>query len=121
MTEANKKLIERAANLFKKNDELFEAVARLIDFRMDFDEHKWEDKKREAYCSLRHEVRMQMIEAGYCVTCYNFNASKAANCVIYVDKIQVFKGIIRLLEITIDRGSIEYECVVFGELGGIFS
>jgi succinate dehydrogenase/fumarate reductase flavoprotein subunit len=74
LTEANKKLIERAANVFKKNDELFEAVARLIDFRMDFDEHKWEDKKREAYCSLRHEVRMQMIEAGYCVTCYNFMA-----------------------------------------------
>lgn len=49
---------------------------------------------------------------------YNFNASKAASCVIYVDKIQVFKGILRLLEITIDRGSIEYECVVFGELGG---
>lgn len=49
---------------------------------------------------------------------YNYNASKAADCVIYVDKIQVFKGIIRLLEITIDRGSIEYECVVFGELGG---
>lgn len=74
LTEANKKLIQRAANVFKKNDELFEAVARLIDFRMDFDEHKWEDKKREAYCSLRHEVRMQMIEAGYCVTCYNFMA-----------------------------------------------
>ncbi len=49
---------------------------------------------------------------------YNFNASKAASCVIYVDRIQVFKGIIRLLEITIDRGTIEYECVVFGELGG---
>lgn len=49
---------------------------------------------------------------------YNYNASKAASCVIYVDKIQVFKGILRLLEITIDRGSIEYECVVFGELGG---
>ena len=49
---------------------------------------------------------------------YNFNAGKSASCVIYVDKIQVFKGIIRLLEITIDRGSIEYECVVFGELGG---
>lgn len=74
LTEANKKLIERAANVFKKNDELFEAVARLIDFRMDFEEHKWEDKKRAAYCSLRHEVRMQMIEAGYCVTCYNFMA-----------------------------------------------
>lgn len=49
---------------------------------------------------------------------YNFNAAKSASCVIYVDKIQVFKGIIRLLEITIDRGTIEYECVVFGELGG---
>lgn len=74
LTEANKKLSERAANVFKQNEELFESFARLIDFRMDFDEHKWEDKKREAYCSLRHEVRMQMIEAGYCVTCYNFMA-----------------------------------------------
>ena len=52
---------------------------------------------------------------------YNFNASKSASCVIYVDKIQVFKGIIRLLEITIDRGTIEYECVVFGELGGFIT
>jgi hypothetical protein len=52
---------------------------------------------------------------------YNFNASKAANCVIYVDKIQIFKGILRLLEITIDRGTIEYECAVFGELGGFVS
>jgi hypothetical protein len=52
---------------------------------------------------------------------YNFNASKAASCVIYVDKIQIFKGILRLLEITIDRGSIEYECAVFGELGGFIS
>jgi hypothetical protein len=52
---------------------------------------------------------------------YNFNASKAASCVIYVDKIQIFKGILRLLEITIDRGTIEYECAVFGELGGFVS
>ena len=52
---------------------------------------------------------------------YNFNAGKAASCVIYVDKIQVFKGILRLLEITIDRGTIEYECAVFGELGGFIT
>jgi len=52
---------------------------------------------------------------------YNFNAAKAASCVIYVDKIQVFKGILRLLEITIDRGTIEYECAVFGELGGFIT
>ena len=56
----------------KQNDELFEAVARLIDFRMDYD--KWEEGQMKAYGSLRHEVRMQMIEAGYCVTCYNFMA-----------------------------------------------
>ena len=52
---------------------------------------------------------------------YNFNAAKSADCVIYVDKIQIFKGVIRLLEITIDRGTIEYECAVFGELGGFIA
>ena len=52
---------------------------------------------------------------------YNFNAAKAADCVIYVNKIQIFKGIIRVLQINIDRGSIEYECAVFGELGGFIS
>jgi len=52
---------------------------------------------------------------------YNFNAGKSASCVIYVDKIQVFKGILRLLQITIDRGTIEYECAVFGELGGFIT
>lgn len=49
---------------------------------------------------------------------YNFNPSKAANCVVFVDKVQVFKGILRMLEIILDNGTIEYECAVFGELGG---
>ena len=52
---------------------------------------------------------------------YNFNAAKSASCVVYVDKIQIFKGVIRLLEIVVDNGSIEYECAVFGELGGFVS
>ncbi len=52
---------------------------------------------------------------------YNFNAAKSAACVIYVDKIQIFKGVLRLLEIVIDNGTIEYECAVFGELGGFVS
>ena len=52
---------------------------------------------------------------------YNYNAAKSAQCVIYVDKIQIFKGILRLLEIVVDNGSIEYECAVFGELGGFAS
>lgn len=49
---------------------------------------------------------------------YNFNASKAATCYAYVDKIQIMKGVIRLLEIVRDGGEIEYECAIFGELGG---
>jgi hypothetical protein len=52
---------------------------------------------------------------------FNFNAAKSAACVVYVDKIQLFKGVIRLLEIIVDNGSIEYECAVFGELGGFVS
>jgi len=67
---SNKNLIDRAENIFKKNDELFESVARLIDFRIKTD--GWTDKEREHYGSLKHEVRMQMVEAGYCVHCYNW-------------------------------------------------
>lgn len=52
---------------------------------------------------------------------YNFNASKAAACVVFIDKVQVFKGILRILEIVIDNGAIEYECAVFGELGGFIN
>lgn len=47
----------------------------------------------------------------------NFNAAKGASCVVYIDKVQIFKGVLRLMEIVIDDG-IEYECAVFGELGG---
>ncbi len=52
---------------------------------------------------------------------YNFNASKAASCMVFIDKVQIFKGILRLLEIVIDNGTIEYECAVFGELGGFIN
>lgn len=49
---------------------------------------------------------------------YNFNVSKSASCMVFIDKVQIFKGILRILEIVVDNGSIEYECAVFGELGG---
>jgi len=52
---------------------------------------------------------------------YNYNPSVAADCLILVDKVQIFKGVLRLLEIIIDGESIEYECAVFGELGGFIS
>jgi hypothetical protein len=49
---------------------------------------------------------------------YNFDPTKQAEAKIFVNKIQVFKGVLRLLEVRITDGAIEYECVVFGELGG---
>ena len=52
---------------------------------------------------------------------YNFNATKSVSCIILVDKIQIFKGVLRMLEIIIDGKSIEYEVVVFGELGGFIN
>lgn len=52
---------------------------------------------------------------------YNFNASKSAQCRIFIDKIQIFKGVIRLLEIVQEGKTIEYQCSVFGELGGFMS
>ena len=50
---------------------------------------------------------------------YNFNAAKSAAAIIFQDNIQVFKGVVRLLEIVIDKGVVEYEVAVFGELGGL--
>jgi len=51
----------------------------------------------------------------------NFNAAKSARCVIFADNIQTFKGSLRLLEIIVDNGAIEYEVAVFGELYGLVS
>lgn len=51
----------------------------------------------------------------------NFNASKVANCRILIDKIQIFKGVLRLLEIVNQSGTIEYQCSVYGDLGGFIS
>jgi hypothetical protein len=52
---------------------------------------------------------------------YNFNASKSAQCRIFIDKIQIFKGTLRILEIVVDSKTIEYQCSVFGELGGFIT
>jgi hypothetical protein len=52
---------------------------------------------------------------------YNFNVTKQANCKIFIDKVQIFKGTLRILEIVIDKETIEYQCSVFGELGGFIN
>jgi hypothetical protein len=51
----------------------------------------------------------------------NFNAAIAASSIIFADNMQVFKGIFRILEVIVDDGFIEYECAVFGELGGFIA
>ena len=51
----------------------------------------------------------------------NFTPSQAAKCEVYIDKIQIFKGVIRILEIVMNKGIIEYQCAVFGELSGFIT
>ena len=51
----------------------------------------------------------------------NFTPSQAAKCEVYIDKIQIFKGVIRILEIVINNGVTQYQCAVFGELGGFIT
>ena len=51
----------------------------------------------------------------------NFNAAISAQAVIFADNLQVFKGIFRILEIVIEDGVVDFECAVFGELGGFVS
>lgn len=46
----------------------------------------------------------------------NFNAGVLANCIYFQDFIQVFKGTIRILQINIDRGRIDYEVAISGEI-----
>jgi hypothetical protein len=48
----------------------------------------------------------------------NFNPAVSAKAIIFADNMQVFKGVFRILEIVIEDDFIEYECAVFGELGG---
>lgn len=50
---------------------------------------------------------------------YNFNASKAADCLIFQNHVQTFKGVLRLLQINVYKGRPEYEISVFGELAGL--
>lgn len=73
LTDGNKKLIERSARLFKQNEDLFEAWARFLDADLPKDSDNIEGTNVfKKYQHYRQEVRMQMMEAGYCLHCYNF-------------------------------------------------
>ena len=49
----------------------------------------------------------------------NFNTNASAKCLIFQNNIQIFKGTLKVLQVVIDRGLVEYECAVFGELGNL--
>jgi hypothetical protein len=51
----------------------------------------------------------------------NFNAARNASARIEIDGLQIMKGVLRLLEIVHIDGAIEYECALFGELGGFIN
>jgi hypothetical protein len=51
----------------------------------------------------------------------NYNASKNAQCRIFIDGIQIFKGALRILEIIQEGSALFYECSVVGDLGGFMS
>lgn len=50
---------------------------------------------------------------------YNYNPNKVAKALVLVDGIQVFKGVIRILKVTIEEGLIKYETNVLGRLSDI--
>jgi hypothetical protein len=52
---------------------------------------------------------------------YDFSAARVARALIFADGLQVFKGVIRLMDIVVDGANIEFETAVFGELGGLIA
>lgn len=47
---------------------------------------------------------------------YNFNAAKSADCLLFQNQLQSFRGVLRLLQINYDKGRVEYEVGLFGEI-----
>lgn len=50
---------------------------------------------------------------------YNFNAAKSADCILFQNQLQTFRGVLRLMQINIIKGQIEYEVGLFGELASL--
>jgi hypothetical protein len=52
---------------------------------------------------------------------YNFDTTKGARCFITLDGLPVFKGVLRIMEVVALNENVEFECAVFGELGGLIT
>jgi hypothetical protein len=51
----------------------------------------------------------------------NFNPLKKAFAKVTLDNVEIFAGVLRLLEIKFINGELIYECALFGSLTGLFS
>jgi hypothetical protein len=60
---------ETLNTIWTKHNKLFDDFARLVDADIPKDD---QPLQIDAYRRLRHACRLQMLEAGYCMTCYNF-------------------------------------------------
>src|SRR5688572_1447930 len=49
----------------------------------------------------------------------NYNAAKSADALLFQDQVQSFKGVMRLLQINVVQGRMEYEVGLLGELSGL--
>ena len=69
LLEDIKRSIDSAETVYTRHAQLFEDMARLIDYDLPCDptEEQWTQ-----FCKRRHTVRMQMLDTGYCLRCYNF-------------------------------------------------
>jgi hypothetical protein len=61
---------ESSAKMWKQHEELFETLAQFLDADCPIDRSKVDEAK--AYLKLRHEVRLTVLNSGYCLRCYNF-------------------------------------------------
>jgi hypothetical protein len=52
---------------------------------------------------------------------YDFDASRSAAARIEINGLQAMRGVLRLLSITVDKGRVDYEVALFGELSGFIN
>ena len=69
LREDMKRSIDDAATVYTRHDQIFEDIARLIDYEF---QSNATDQQWTEFCKRRHTVRMQILDIGYCLHCYNF-------------------------------------------------
>lgn len=70
LTEQVDSLSKSSAHVWKQHEELFEAIAVFLDANLPLD--RSDESSAKHYLKLRHELRLAMLQTGYCLRCYNF-------------------------------------------------